>query len=51
MVIVEAEISASLDGFPVDFGDQCRLFAEDQHIQKENHTIWLYFHSQLDGTS
>jgi hypothetical protein len=26
MVRVEAEISASVGGFPVDFGGQCRLF-------------------------
>jgi hypothetical protein len=47
MVGFEAGISASVDGFSVDFGDQCHLFSDDQNIQVWNHTIWLYFHSEL----
>jgi hypothetical protein len=38
MVKVEAEISASVGGFPVDFGGQCRLFPDDVNIKKDNHT-------------
>jgi hypothetical protein len=38
MVRVEVEISASVDRFPVDFGDQCRLFPDGQNIKKGNRT-------------
>jgi hypothetical protein len=34
--IVEVELSASVGGFPVDFGGQCTLFRDDQYIQKGN---------------
>jgi hypothetical protein len=36
MVRVEVEISASVGGSPVDFGDQCRLYPDDENIQKRN---------------
>jgi hypothetical protein len=49
MVRIDVEISASVDGFSVDFGGQCRLFPDDQNVQKRNRTVWLYFHSELDG--
>jgi hypothetical protein len=39
MVRVEVEVSASVGGFPVDFGGQCRLFPDDQNIQKRNRTV------------
>jgi hypothetical protein len=39
MVRVEFEILASVGGFPVDFGGQCRLFPDDQNIKKGNHTL------------
>jgi hypothetical protein len=49
MVRVEVELSASVGGFPVDFGGQCRHFPVDQNIKKDNGTVWLYFHGELDG--
>jgi hypothetical protein len=36
-------------GFPVDFGGYLRLFPDDQNIKKRNHTVWLYFHGELNG--
>jgi Pyruvate/2-oxoacid:ferredoxin oxidoreductase delta subunit len=36
MVRVEVEISESVHGFPVDLCGQCRLFCDDQNIQKGN---------------
>jgi hypothetical protein len=44
MVRLEAEIFASVGGVPVDSVGQCRLFPDDQNIQKGNRTVWLYFH-------
>jgi hypothetical protein len=38
MVGFEAEISASVSGVSVDFGGQCRLFPDDENIQKTNRT-------------
>jgi hypothetical protein len=38
MVKVE-EVSASVGGFPVDFGGYLRLFPDDQNIKKRNHTV------------
>jgi hypothetical protein len=49
MVRLEVEILTSVGGFPVDFGGQCHLFPDDQNIQTGNHTVSLYFHSELDG--
>jgi hypothetical protein len=43
------EISASVGGFAVDFGGQCRLLPDDQNIQDSDRTAWFYFHSELDG--
>jgi hypothetical protein len=40
MVRVEVEISASVVGFPVDFGGQCHLFPDDQNIHKDNLDIY-----------
>jgi hypothetical protein len=40
-----------VSGVSVDFGGQCRLFPDDENIQKTNRTAWLYFHSELDGRS
>jgi hypothetical protein len=34
MVKSEVEISASVGGFPVDFGGQCHLLPVDQNIRK-----------------
>jgi hypothetical protein len=48
VVRIEAEISASVGGFSVDFGCQCHLLPDDQNIQERNRTIWLYFHGELD---
>jgi hypothetical protein len=43
MVGVEVEISASMDGFPVDFGGQCHPLSDDQNIQKrESHSLTLF---------
>jgi hypothetical protein len=39
MVRFEVEMSASVGGFSVDFGDQCRTFPDDQNIQKRNRTV------------
>jgi hypothetical protein len=39
MVRFEVEILASVDGFLVDFGDQCHLFPDDENIQKGNCTV------------
>jgi hypothetical protein len=36
MVRVEAEMPASVGGFPVDFGGQCCLFPDDQNIKKSS---------------
>jgi hypothetical protein len=36
MVSYEVEVSASVGGFPVDFGGQCHLYPDDQNIQKVN---------------
>jgi hypothetical protein len=47
MVRFEVEVSASVGGFSVDFGGQCRLFSDDRKIQKRNRTDC--FHSELDG--
>jgi hypothetical protein len=49
MVRIEAEISASVGGFAVDFGGQCRLPLDDQNIQDKDRPAWLYFHGELDG--
>jgi hypothetical protein len=38
-----------VSGFPVNFGDRCHLFPDDQNIQKGYPTVWLYLHSELDG--
>jgi hypothetical protein len=38
MVGVEVEISVSVGGSPADFVGQCRLFPDDQNIQKRNHS-------------
>jgi hypothetical protein len=48
MVTSETEISANVGGVSADFGGQCHLFPDDQNIQKRNHTVWLYFYSELD---
>jgi hypothetical protein len=50
-VRVEVEISASAGGFPVDLGGQCRLFPDDQNIQKRILTVCFSFHCKLDGIS
>jgi hypothetical protein len=42
MVRVEVEVSASVGGFPVDFGGQCRPFPDDQSIKKGNRTVRLF---------
>jgi hypothetical protein len=39
MVRVEVEVPASVGGFPVDFGGQCRLFPDDQNIKKDNRNV------------
>jgi hypothetical protein len=39
MFRVEVEISASVGGFPVDFGGWCFLFPDDQNIKKGNRTV------------
>jgi hypothetical protein len=49
MVRFEVEISASVRGFPVEIGDHCHLFPNDQNSQKRNRTVGFYFHSELDG--
>jgi hypothetical protein len=49
MVRFEVEISASVGGFPVLFRGQCRLFPDDQTIQKGNRNVWLYFQGEQDG--
>jgi hypothetical protein len=49
MVRFEVEISTSVGGLSVNFSGQCRPFPDDQYIQKRNCTVWLYFHSELDG--
>jgi hypothetical protein len=38
MVRVQVEISASVGGFPVDFGGQC-FFPDDQNIKKGKCTV------------
>jgi hypothetical protein len=38
MVRFEAEISASVGGFSINFHDLCHPFPDDQNIQKRNHT-------------
>jgi hypothetical protein len=48
MVILEVEVSASVGGFPVDFGGECRLFP-DENIQKRSRTVWFSVHSKFDG--
>jgi hypothetical protein len=43
MVGVEVEISASVDGFPVDFDGQRHPFSDDDNIQKrESHSLTLF---------
>jgi hypothetical protein len=49
MVRVEVQVSVSVGGLPVDFGGQRCLFLDDQNIKKDNLTVWLYFHVELDG--
>jgi hypothetical protein len=41
MVRIEVEISASVGGFSVEFGGQCRLLSADQNIQERNYSAWL----------
>jgi hypothetical protein len=36
MVGFEAELSAGVDGFSINFGGQWHPFPDDQHIQKSN---------------
>jgi hypothetical protein len=36
MAGVEVEISASVGGFPVNFGGECHPLPEKQNIQKRN---------------
>jgi hypothetical protein len=38
MIRVEAEISANVGWVSVSFGGQCRLFPDEQNMQKENLT-------------
>jgi hypothetical protein len=47
MVRFEVEISASVGGFPVDFGGHCHFLPDDENIQKRNHTVG--FNSELAG--
>jgi hypothetical protein len=42
MVRSEVEISASVGGFSVNFGGQCRLVSDDLKIQKRNRTVRLF---------
>jgi hypothetical protein len=37
--------------FPVDFGVQCRSFPDDQHAQKQNCAVCVYFHGKLYSRS
>jgi hypothetical protein len=46
MVRDEAEVSASVGVFSVDFGVMCRLFPDDQNIKM---ALSDYFHGKLDG--
>jgi hypothetical protein len=39
MVRAEVETSASVVGFPLNFGGLYHLFPDDQNIQKGNHTV------------
>jgi hypothetical protein len=39
MVRFEAELSAGVEGFSINFGGQCHPFSDDQNIQKRNHTV------------
>jgi hypothetical protein len=39
MLGVEVEISASVGGFPVNFGGQCHPFSDGQNNQKTNHNV------------
>jgi hypothetical protein len=39
MVRFEVEKSACVSGFPVNFGDRCHLFPDDQNIQKGYPTV------------
>jgi hypothetical protein len=43
MVRVEVKVSASVDGFSVNFHGQCRLFPDDKNIQKrQSHCLALF---------
>jgi hypothetical protein len=49
MVRFEAEISASVGGFPIYFGGQCCLFPDDQNIQKRNNTYSISIVNLMEG--
>jgi hypothetical protein len=49
MVRFEAEISASVGEFPVDFGGQSHLFPDDQNIQKGNCTDSISIVNWMEG--
>jgi hypothetical protein len=49
MVRFEVEISVSVDEFSAEFDGQCRLFPDDQTIQKMNYNVSLYFHNEVKG--
>jgi hypothetical protein len=49
MVRVQVEVSASVGGFPVDFGGQGRLFPDNQNIKKGDRTVYVAVVKWMDS--
>jgi hypothetical protein len=49
MVGIEVEILVIVGAFSIDFDSNRHLFLDDQNVQERNHTVWLYFHGELNG--